>query len=121
MKASHFMPKPKDFAVNDHTVAAVNMRSAFVEPWGEQWIAGATAGQLGSGNAHGFHVPFELAIGSDEPGTFAGRIIDALPAQKLPLEVREHNGNDRDLKEGEPEPESCSIVNSIAEGPMTGE
>ena len=108
-------PKPKDFTVTDQTGAVVDVRSVHDEQWGEQWVAGATAGQLAPGDAHGFQVPFELAIGGNAPSKLVGRVIDARPGQKLSLRVREHNGNDRDRKEGEPEPESGSIELTVAE------
>ena len=108
-------PKPKDFTVTDQTGAVVDVRSVNDEQWGEQWVAGATAGQLAPGDAHAFRVPFELAIGGNATSKLVGRVIDARPGQKLSLRVREHNGNDRDRKEGEPEPESGSIELTVAE------
>ena len=114
-------PKPKDFTVTDQTGAVVDVRSVHDEQWGEQWVAGATAGQLAPGDAHGFQVPFELAIGGNAPSKLVGRVIDARPGQKLSLRVREHNGNDHNRKEGEPEPESGSIELSVAEEPMRNE
>ena len=112
-------PEPKDFTVADQTGAVVNVRSVYDERWGEQWVAGAVAGRLAPGDAHGFHVPFELAIGGNAPSKLVGRVIDARPGQKLSLRVREHNGNDR--KEGETEPESGSIELTVADGPMRNE
>ncbi len=114
-------PEPKDFTVTDQKGAAVAVHSVHDEQWGLQWVAGATAGRLAPGDSHAFNVPFELAIGGDEPSKLVGRVIDARPGQKLSLRVREHNGNDRDRKEGEPEPESGSIELSVADGPMPNE
>ena len=108
-------PEPKDFTVADQTGAAVPVSIVHDDQWGLQWVAGATAGRLAPGDAHAFHVPFELAIGGDAPSKLVGRVIDARPGQKLSLRVREHNGTDRDRKAGEPEPESGSIELSVAE------
>ena len=107
-------PEPKDFTVTDQAGAAVAVRIVHDEQWGLQWVAGATAGRLASGDTHALNVPFELAIGGDAPSKLVGRVIDARPGQKLSLRVRER-------KKGEPEPESGSIKLSVADGPMPNE
>ena len=110
-------PEPKDFTVTDQTGAVVNVHIVHDEQWGLQWVAGATAGRLAPGDAHGFQVPFVLAIGGDTPSKLVGRVIDARPGQKLSLRVREHYGNDHNELEGEAKPESGSIVFFVAEEP----
>jgi beta-lactamase regulating signal transducer with metallopeptidase domain len=108
-------PNPKDFTVTDQTGAVVAVGNVHDEQWGLQWVAGATAGRLATGDAHTFNVPFELAIGGEAPSKLVGRIIEARPGQTLSLRVREHNGNDNNRKEGEPKPETGSIVVSVVE------
>ncbi len=112
-------PKTKDFTVTDPTGANVAVRNGHEEWSGAIWVAGASEGALGPGDAHALRIPFELGIGGDGSNKLVGRVIDARAGQTLQVRVRAFNGNDSVRDKGEPEPESGSITLTIADAPDT--
>jgi len=108
-------PMPNAFNVTDEKGAKVAVRIGH-DQWSLKWISGFMGGELGPGDVHAFHVPFELGIGGDGTNKLIGRVIDARPGQTLQLRVREHNGNNRTRTDDEPQPESGAVMFRVVAG-----
>ena len=78
-------------------------------------MSGYTCDELGPGDAHAFHVPFEIGIGGDGTNKLIGRVIEARPGQTLQLKIREPNGNNRKRADDEPEPESGVVTFTVTD------
>ncbi len=107
-------PDAGDFIVTGHQSAKIAVRLGHAD-WDTAWVSGFMRGRLDPGEAHAFHVPFEIGIGGDGTNKLIGRVIEARPGQTLHLKIRQPNGNNRERADDEPEPESGVVTLTVTD------